>query len=116
MDVFPYWKVRTDSKIILYGAGKLGKKYKAWNDKYHFCHIVLWVDKTSVLTEYGSMQPQSVECISKMEYDFILIAVKSPLLAKEIKDNLVHMDVPETKIVWTAVRELDIVGRPFSND
>lgn len=101
-EVFPYWKFNVSSRVILYGAGVLGKKYKEINDKYHFCNIVLWVDRASKLAD-GNTIPQTVDCIQHMDYDAVLIAVKNSFVAAEIKDELMQIGVPEDKIVWRSV-------------
>lgn len=104
--VFPYWTMPPSSKVILYGAGKMGNVYKEINAQWHFCQIVLWVDKKSCLTD-GSDSPQAVSSIHHTEYDFILIAVQNPFLAEEIKTELQNMGVPGEKIIWRAV---DVMG------
>lgn len=101
-EVFPYWEFQPSSRVVLYGAGELGKIYKAINDKYHFCNIILWVDKASRLTD-GSSMPQSVECIGNTSYDRILIAVRNSFVAEEIRNELTDRGIPSEKIVWRSV-------------
>lgn len=101
-EVFPYWEFQPSSRVVLYGAGELGKIYKAINDKYHFCNIILWVDKASRLTD-GSSTPQSVECIGNASYDTILIAVRNSFVAEEIRNELTDRGIPSEKIVWRSV-------------
>lgn len=100
-DVFPYWELKASSRVVLYGAGELGKSYKAVNDMYHFCNIIMWVDKSSRLTD-GSDMPQSVECMQDIGYDAVLIAVKNSFVAEEIKNELMGRGVPQEKILWRA--------------
>ncbi len=100
--VFPYWMISPSAKVVLYGAGKIGKIYKKINDEYKFCRIVLWVDKASELTD-GSDSPQSISRIEYMEYDVILIAVQSSFVAREIKEELMNKNVPSEKIIWRTV-------------
>ncbi len=100
-EVFPYWRFDACSRVILYGAGMLGKKYKEINDKYQFCNIVLWVDQASNLAD-GSSMPQAVECIQDADYDAVLIAVRNSFVAEEIKNDLMCRGVSEDRIVWRA--------------
>lgn len=101
-EVFPYWEFQPSSRVVLYGAGELGKIYRAINDKHHFCNIILWVDKASRLTD-GSSMPQSVECIGNASYDTILIAVRNSFVAEEIRNELTDRGIPSEKIVWRSV-------------
>lgn len=101
-EVFPYWEFQPSSRVVLYGAGELGKIYKAINDMHHFCNIILWVDKASRVTD-GSSMPQSVECIGSTSYDRILIAVRNSFVAEEIRNELTDRGVPSEKIVWRSV-------------
>jgi len=101
--VFPYWKFQKKSKVVLYGAGYLGNRYKELNDMYHFCNIELWIDRKSNKKEISSDNAQSIEMIKSISYDFILIAVQSPILAREITRDLMNMGIPRNKIVWNDV-------------
>ncbi len=108
--VFPYWKFERCSKVVLYGAGYLGNKYKELNDMYHFCNIELWVDKKSNEKEVSSDNAQAVEMINSISYDFVLIAVQSPILAREIMKNLMDMGVPRNRIVWNDVHAVTLTN------
>lgn len=109
--IFPYWKFEKSSKVVLYGAGYLGKRYKELNDMYHFCDIELWVDKKSNEKEISSENAQSVEMIRNISYDFVLIAVQSPILAKEIKNDLMNMGVSRNRIVWNDVHAVGLANK-----
>lgn len=101
--LFPYEEIPAGSRVILYGAGEVGNAYKVQNDKYHFCNIVLWVDKR------GGMFSQDIistpKKILEYEYDYIIIAVYMPELAEKIREELIQMDIRQEKIIW-AVAEI----------
>lgn len=101
--LFPYEEIQADSKVILYGAGEVGYTYKAQNDKYHFCDIVLWVDKKGEVISQGIVSPPKK--ILEYEYDYIIIAVYMPELAEKIRGELIQMGVKREKIIW-AVAEI----------
>ncbi|GFI51561.1 putative glycosyltransferase EpsJ [Lachnospiraceae bacterium] len=98
--LFPYNAIPADADIVLYGAGKVGRTYKEQNDKYHFCNIVLWVDKRA--DEWNKLIYLPKE-IDQYSYDYILVAVNIPELAKEIIDELILMGVKAEKIIWTGI-------------
>lgn len=70
---FPVDKIAPRSKVVLFGAGEMGKRYWKQNMLYHFCNIVLWVDsKYDVLDRFPIRNP---ETIRELTFDYILIAV-----------------------------------------
>ncbi len=85
---FPYDKIPYDSRIILYGAGHVGKGIKKLIDYTGYCKIVAWVDKRyeeDALLGYGVVAPES---ITGMDADYVLIAVDSDWLYNSIKLDL----------------------------
>lgn len=97
--VFPFDYVQANDKVIIYGAGKVGQTYVTQNEKYHFCNIILWVDKNHKKLDM-KWNIAAPEKIKETEYDYIIIAVQTSGLAREIKDELMILGVPKNKIVW----------------
>ena len=92
-------KISESSKVLLYGAGKVGKSY--WRQlkaegKYELLGII---DKrenlhTDINVVYG------LEYINQFEFDYIIIAVKNLKTVKEIQKQLVNQYVRRDKIIW----------------
>jgi len=95
--LFPYKHVEKNSKIILYGAGKVGESYNEQIKKSGYCEITAWVDKEACKSNKKIIAP---ECIDGLEYEKIVIAIKSKERAEEIICNLVDMGIDKEKIVW----------------
>ena len=104
--LFPYNAVPEGTDIILYGAGRVGITYKKQNDKYHFCNIILWVDKNAQESNKLVCMPKEIE---KYKYDYILIAVHSPELAKEINEELLQAGINQHKIIWSGTNIQKII-------
>ncbi len=89
-------------KIVLYGAGVMGRILYECNKNKEYCDILLWVDKNA--GKIGSIEgttidlPQRIEALEK-RYDRIVIANASPRVAKEIRDELSAMGVEVTNSV-----------------
>lgn len=83
-----------ESKILLYGAGAVGKQYRKWIDMLHICHIVKWVDKNNYVGVDG------IDSIKESAFDYVLIAVKQKNVAEEIKNELCNYGIEESKIIW----------------
>lgn len=98
--IFPFRNIKKDAKVILYGAGEVGCAYMEQNEQYHFCNIVMWVDKNYRQLCKQGKNISGVEAVAEIDYDYIIIAVKMAELAKEVKGELLNMGVEEEKIVW----------------
>lgn len=96
--VFPYDRVKRGSRIILYGAGKIGHELKKQLDATGYCEIVIWVD-----TNYQNFEEKAGICspsqIAEREFDQILIAINSKNAVRSILSLLYEMGIPDSKIV-----------------
>ncbi len=104
--LFPYKSVEKDSKIILYGAGKVGQSYHEQIKKSGYCDIVAWVDKEAYKNDKNLISPNQ---IAELEYSKIVIAIKSKKCAEEIICNLIDLGIDEGKIVWEAPVQMSVI-------
>lgn len=96
--LYPFTKVKKDSKIIVYGAGRMGHSLVRYLLNTKDYHLVLWVDqneKSNVLLEH---KVSSVETIPEVDYDYIVIAVMHAHIANSIKHSLIMNGIHESKI------------------
>lgn len=82
-------------KIVLYGAGKVGKDYFRQLMKMGY-EVVLWVDSNDSKDE----QVKNPQEILSTEYDMILIAVSRPEYVKSIRQSLQSLGIVEEKLMW----------------
>ncbi len=87
-------------KIVLYGAGSVGKDYYVQIQASSYSEVVLWTDKK--WTDYRESRYiiESPENVSETEFDYLLIAVKNSKLAEEIKCEWIEKGIPKRKILW----------------
>lgn len=111
-DIFPFWEILRDAKVVLYGAGVTGKRYYNQNEQYHFCNILLWVDRNYKKLKSEGEKIVSPELIHTITFDYLVIAVQSAGLAQQIKEMLLEMGIPEEKIVWSGavIRKIMMSG------
>lgn len=111
MWISPGWTERfpVGSKIILYGAGRLGKVYyrRIASDPTGRLLLSGWVDRNyKNLTGY----PQDInapEYIKTADYDYVLLAVADRQPAEEIRGLLMNnFDVDSDKIIWLEPQEI----------
>lgn len=96
---FPFAKVLQNSAIILYGAGKVGKKYYQQIMRTKYCRIVSWVDKNYVELSAQGLSVEALETALENKFDYIVIANVMDKIRNEIKSYLISCGVKEEAIV-----------------
>lgn len=96
--LFPYSKVVRNSKVIVYGAGKLGHQMVRVIDKKKDWKLVLWVDENTKREGALGYRISQIEDILQAEYDFVIIAAIYENMSLEMKQNLLLMGISEDKI------------------
>lgn len=101
----PQNKYTTEQKIVIYGAGSVGKAfyYQASQEKYN---IVLWVDKQYHNYQKEGYPVSNPEELLIKEFNIIIIAVLDEIVKDNIKNNLLYMGIPEEIIDWITPEEL----------
>lgn len=92
---FPYEDVKNGEKIIVYGAGQIGKSVVASLREDNYCEVVAWIDKHPCSDEIHT--PDYLN--SGIEYDHVVIGTLNRKFASEMKTKLIEMGIEESKIV-----------------
>lgn len=105
-----YWFDNADElkgrKIILYGAGAVGRDYYAQISRYSDCQIAAWVDAHPERYHYPHIRLYGVEILQSVEYDLLLIGAGDEKLAEEIRNQLTAYGVDKSKIFWSKPKKL----------
>lgn len=101
---FPIDRIPQKSKVILYGAGKLGRQYQRQNLVYHFCNIVLWVDTKYENYQENDVKIENPDNIKRTIFDYVLVAIDNYYIAKDIVVYLKQLGVKQEQIVWQSTR------------
>lgn len=95
----PFWDraIYRGSRIVLYGAGKVGQEWRRRLGWTRYCKLVLWVDKN-----YQNMpeEVKSPDTIRSIEYDFILVAVWDEHGFDEVKRFLGSIEIENERVKW----------------
>lgn len=97
--VFKTSHIPYGSKILIYGAGNVGKSYYrqiVFGDMYQCVGLV---DKKP-RGKYIYHEVQDIKSLKKFNYDYILIAVFSESVANKIKDYLIGMGIDASCIIF----------------
>ncbi|GFI49555.1 putative glycosyltransferase EpsJ [Lachnospiraceae bacterium] len=95
--LFPFDRIEKGKRIVLYGAGKLGKTYYHQLLQISYCEVVLWVDKN--YQKFKNYGVSAVEEINKVTYDKIVVAIESADVAQAVRNYLLEKGVQDSDII-----------------
>jgi len=92
-------EVTRNKKVVIYGAGEVGKSFYSEISKYQDCRIVGWIDsKVNSLSD--RIYICNIDRIADLQYDIVVLAVNDEKTSKEIRRQLMESGVEENKIYW----------------
>lgn len=101
MYLLPFEMIPKGSKVVLYGAGKVGKAYYNQILESHYCEVVKWIDNDRNQRLNSSIGIVSEQIIQHIEFDYVVIAIKNEGVAKQISDKLCNeYDLKRQQIIW----------------
>lgn len=99
--VFPYEKVRKGARVVIYGAGHVGRRYVEQILQNNYCDLVCVVDKQVCELQADSVRLESPTALKSCFFDYLVIAIQKAEIAEEIKKELVEKyGVSAEKIIW----------------
>lgn len=99
--LFPFDKIPVDQRILLYGAGDVGKAYYEQISKINYCAEVLWVDRNANdIMDDNVMNLSVLDEKKSYDVDWIVIAVENSGVCQQIKRFLVSKGYNENKIIY----------------
>ena len=96
--LFPFEKVPQKARIILYGAGAVGKAYYKQLEKSGYCREVLWVDRDAEIL--GDDRVKNIDCIDNDDYECIVIAIENRNICNAVREWLIQKGIAEKKIIY----------------
>jgi len=108
MWIDPYWMdiIPIDKKIILYGAGELGEKYKKQLGSRPDIVFLSCVDFKFQSMTRKDFLVESPQNIKNYDFDYIVITIKNKEKAMQVKKELVSQYIKEEKIIWCGQPEV----------
>lgn len=87
-------------KIVLFGAGGVGRDYYKQISENGHCKIVAWIDSNYERYHYDYCSVQGIEMLKEIDYDAVVVAVCAEDTAYSIISDLRRIGVEERKIIW----------------
>lgn len=88
-------------RIVLYGAGRVGRDYYQQMTKYQRCEIVAWIDSNYTECHVVDGEVEGIERLLESDYDYVLIGIWDAKIAKQIGNMLEQLHVNASKILWS---------------
>lgn len=100
--IFPFHKVEPFSRIVLYGAGRVGKAFRRQMELTGYCKISAWVDQNYQILRGENPFISSPAEIKNLCFDYLVIAIENERTAKIIEGEQVLSGIERSRIVWSA--------------
>lgn len=100
--VDPYWldKLPMHSRVILYGAGELGEKYRKQLKIRRDIKYITCIDFAYERLNSEEFVVESPDAINDYEYDYVVITIKNPWKAQAVRLDLQKLGIVNDKILW----------------
>jgi hypothetical protein len=98
---FPRDLFQPESKIVIYGAGKVGQDWYRTVKNEKLCKISGWVDKNYRKYKNIGLEVDDIALLSCVEFDYILVAISNRDIYLEIYNELIDFGIDKEKIIWT---------------
>lgn len=105
--ISPYMNLLSEKRVILYGAGAVGRDLYRLHKSYKDLEIILWVDQNWEELQKEGLAVCAVEKIYYASYDYIILAVKEEEAADAIGGSLRRQGISDARILWRKPVEID---------
>ena len=102
----PISNIPTSDKIVIYGAGIVGRDYYRMMEIMCPNRIAGWVDRQWESLQETGIAVSPIEHLKEWEYDSIIIAVLFEDNAAKIKTSLIQMGIEPEKIFWSSPKTI----------
>lgn len=104
--IFPYELVKAGSKVVIYGAGVVGRCYYNCLKSGSYAEVAALVDKNWSGTADAAYEVYPPDHILEISYDVVIVAVEPEELYRNIRNELIKISVEDEKIIWRKPRIL----------
>lgn len=98
--LFPFEMVEKDSRVVIYGAGKVGSSYRNNLLRSDYAELVGCIDRNYDLLNINGLNVSSPDMLKNFETDYIVIGIEKKEIALEIESHLLELGVKKHKIIW----------------
>lgn len=105
---FPYERVETESRVVIYGAGNVGQDFVKQLDNTLYARLALWVDMRyeEKPEDWNVVHPEQLAACGE-EFDYVIIAIDDEKIASQAAEYLRQLGIPKDKLIWQNFRRCD---------
>lgn len=93
---FPYERIERESKIVLIGAGIMGRHYYSQLMLSGYCDVVCWAEQEN---PFDHKYISKLEEVRQYKFDYAVVAYVQQKLIEPALAILQDMKIPENKII-----------------
>ena len=103
--LFPYEKIPSGSRVLIYGAGDVGHDYLTQILMTGYCECIGFLDRAYDKCPSAVVPIFPPEAVADINFDYVVIAMKTAVYVESIRRTLEQYGVPSEKIVYVGARK-----------
>ncbi len=109
--IFPYDRIPTKSRVVIYGFGEVGMDYLKQILTTNYCEVVGIIDKK--WEDYRDVKCPVYPCtkLREIRFDYVVLAFKTEIHMREVINQIRNQGVDEKKIIIPTIKEVSIYNR-----
>jgi len=97
--LYPFYQVKKHSRVVIYGAGSIGKSIVSYLNETHYYEMCAWIDGTGTAHSIGKWKAQPPKQLIGIEFDYVILATNKTGYIREMKECLYGYGIANEKIV-----------------
>lgn len=97
--LYPFYKVKKASRVVVYGAGSIGKSIVSCLNETNYYEMCLWIDSAETEQSIGKWKVQTPEHLIGITFDYVILATNKTGYIREMKECLRTCGISEEKVV-----------------
>lgn len=100
LNTFPVSELPEGSKVVLYGGGKVGKRFYSLMQQTPGVNVILWVDADYKNKQIEGLPIHNIDMIKDTAYDIIVLGTSVRQIADSMKETLRNKEIELKKVIW----------------
>lgn len=97
--LYPFCNVKKGSRVVIYGAGSIGKSIVSYLNETNYYEMRAWIDSAETELSIGRWKVQPPKQLIGLRFDYIILATNRTGYIREMKDCLRRYGIENEKIV-----------------
>lgn len=102
--LFPFEKVPQNSRILIYGAGDVGREYLEQLEITGYCNVVAFIDRAYDKYTQMIVPVYPVEKAATLSFDYVVLAFKMGTHVRAVRKKLHTIGIAAEKIIYIPPR------------